>query len=57
MNTKHVYIKFYDLFQPFPLALGDREPATTGGVRSMLTDPTVVNAEFPALSAHVPVTD
>ncbi len=45
------------LFQPLVLALGDLEAVMAGGVRSMLIDPTVIEAEFPALSVHVPVAD
>ena len=45
------------LFQPSPSAAGDLEPITTGGVRSMLIDPTVAEAKLPALSVQLPVTD
>ncbi len=45
------------LFQPYVLGLIDLELVMLGGVRSMLMLPTVAEAELPALSTQVPVTD
>src|SRR5713226_7715474 len=45
------------LFQPFPFGSTDLELVMVGVVRSMLILLAVVEAEFPATSRHVPVTD
>ena len=45
------------LFQPLELGEGDAVPVMVGAVRSMLILLDVVEAEFPATSRHVPVTD
>ncbi len=45
------------LFQPFTLASGDLEPATTGGVRSTLMPVSLAMATLLARSTQVPVTD
>ena len=45
------------LFQPLELGVGDALPVMIGLVRSMFTLFTVADAEFPAMSRHVPVTD
>ncbi len=47
----------FPLFHPLALGLGLAEPVIMGGVRSMLTGPTMADAELPALSEQVPVTD
>lgn len=44
-------------FQPLVFGGTDLELDTPGGVRSMLMLPTVADAELPARSMHVPVTD